>query len=199
MNSPDLRPAWRAAVLALLAAAAGCTHEEPWGLTNISGLMPPLQFDLTTEHDQTVKAADFRGRVVLLYFGYTHCPDVCPTTLAKLSMVLKQLGPTADAVRVLFVTVDPDRDTPELLRKYVKAFGPQFVGLKGSEGALRTLTKRYRVAYSLDKPDTHGDYAVSHSSAVFIFDRKGNVRLLAQPTDSVDTISGDLRRLAGEQ
>ncbi|MGA9854914.1 MAG: SCO family protein [Gammaproteobacteria bacterium] len=186
-----------AGVLALL-SMAGCGRSpasQPWNLLNITGHMPPLQFTLMRDDGQTVTQKDYLGKPVILYFGYTHCPDVCPTTLADLATALRQLGPVADQVRVLFVSVDPARDTPAVLKSYTNAFGPWFVGLTGSQQELTAITKRYRVAYRLGKPDAKGNYAVYHSSAVFIFDRQGNARLLTSLSDKPDLIATDLKRL----
>ncbi|HET7649698.1 MAG TPA: SCO family protein [Gammaproteobacteria bacterium] len=186
------------ALLALL-SLAGCGHSSrPWGLPDITGHMPDLKFTLTDDNGQQVNQAAFAGKVDLLYFGYTHCPDVCPTTLADLGKVLRQLGPAAAQVRVLFVSVDPARDTPAVLKSYVNAFGPWFVGLSGSQAQLQALTKRYRVAYRLGKPDAQGNYTVYHSSAVFIFDRQGKARLLTDLDDKPDVIATDLKRLLQE-
>lgn len=171
---------------------------QPWHLLDITGHMPGLQFTLTRDDGQSVTQKEYLGRPVMLYFGYTHCPDVCPTTLADLAMALRQLGSVADQVRVLFVSVDPARDTPAVLKSYVNAFGPWFVGLTGSQGQLTALTKRYRVAYRLGTADASGNYAVYHSSAVFIFDRQGNARLLTSLSDKSDFIAADLKRLLSE-
>jgi len=194
---------WVAAIcaLGLLAGLAGCGHKgPPWGLKDISGLMPALKFTLTDANTgQTVHAKDFRGHLVLLYFGYTHCPDVCPTTLSRLSRAVASLGPRASDARILFVTVDPARDRIADLKRYARAFGPEVVALRGSQQALRALTKRYRVTYGYGKPDSHGNYEVSHSAAVYIFDRQGEARLLARPTDNAATIGKDLARLDAER
>ncbi len=180
----------------LLAALAGCGKQAPpFALENITGLMPRLEFNLTNQDRRQVTADDYRDQIVLLYFGYTQCPDVCPTTLATLSRALRELGPDASRVRVLFVSVDPRRDTEAVLKRYVANFGPQFVGLRGDDRALTALAKRYRVAYSRDKPDANGFYAVAHSSAVFIFQKGGRPRLLARTDDSADAIAQDLHRL----
>jgi protein SCO1/2 len=180
-----------------LCLLAACSHPSPFALTNITGLMPPLQFNLRDGDDRPVSARDYQGKVVLLYFGYTHCPDVCPTTLAMLSQAVRALGTDASQVRVLFVSVDPQRDTAPLLKRYVNYFGPQFVGLSGPDGALLPLTRRYRVAYHRDPPDHDGNYAVEHSSAIFVFDQRGRARLLA--SSSADyapmAVAADLRRL----
>ena len=185
----------------LMLGFTGCGHRrdaQPWHLLNITGHMPPLQFTLIRDDGQTVTQKDYIGKPVMLYFGYTHCPDVCPTTLADLAIALRQLGPVADQVRVLFVSVDPARDTPVVLKTYVKAFGPWFVGLTGSQTELTALTKRYRVAYRLGEVDAGGNYAVYHSSAVFIFDRHGDARLLTSLSDNSDLIAKDLKRLLSE-
>ncbi len=184
-----------AAVTAGLTLLVSCAPEQAgWQVRNISGLMPELAFTLTDHWGQTVHGRDFRERVVLLYFGYTHCPDACPTTLATLHQALDRLGKEADQVQVLFVTVDPDRDTRQRLRRYVRVFGPQFVGLRGSADRLEELTRRYRVVYNRDQSEG-ADYRVAHSTAVFIFDRQGEPRLVARPSDSSEAIAHDLRRL----
>lgn len=185
-----------AALLGAILLAA-CSRSTGWHVKDISGLMPDLAFTLTDDRGETVHAADYRGHIVLLYFGYTHCPDVCPATLTRLSAALKQAGAAGAQMRVLFVTVDPARDTPEIMHDYARFFGPQFAGLRGNDAQLAALTKRYRVTYGRGKPDAHGDYEVSHSSAVFVFDREGQVRLMIRDRDGVDAIASDLKRLAG--
>jgi protein SCO1/2 len=190
----------RLGVLLLAGLLTACGQSAPpWGLRDISGLMPSLDFTLTASGDGApVHGENFRGKVVLLYFGYTHCPDVCPTTLSLLSRAVSALGASADQVRVLFVSVDPARDTLDQLKTYAAAFGPEVVGLRGSEAGLKALTKRYRVSYGYGKPDARGAYEVSHSSAVYVFDREGEIRLLIGSTDSAPVITGDLQRLLAE-
>lgn len=191
----------RLATLCLLLAGIGglsaCSSDEAaWRLKDISGVMPPLQLELTNTAGETVTADDYRGKIVLLYFGYTSCPDICPATLGNLRHVMERLGKDADQVRILFVTVDPQRDTRKKLGSYTGFFGPQFVGLRGDDSALQALTKRYRVTYSRGTPDPKtGNYPVTHSSAIFVFDRSGKARLLAGLDDGVDAISHDLARL----
>jgi protein SCO1/2 len=191
----------RLGALLLVSLLAACGQSAPpWGLRDISGLMPSLDFTLTSAGDGgTVHGSDFRGQVVLLYFGYTHCPDVCPTTLSLLSRAVSALGANADQVRILFVSVDPVRDTLAQLKTYAAAFGPEVVGLRGGEADLKALTRRYRVSYGYGKPDARGAYEVSHSSAVYVFDREGEIRLLIGPTDSAAVITGDLQRLLAEK
>jgi len=164
---------------------------------DVSGLLPPLQFSMSDQNGRTVTADSYRGKVVLLYFGYTHCPDACPVELTTLSEALRRLGPNADRIRVLFVSVDPQRDTAEVLRRYVTFFGPQFVGLHPDDSALSALTKRYRVAFHREPADRNGDYAVDHSSAVFVFDPNGQARLLGGSGDTPQAIARDLSQLLG--
>lgn len=182
--------------LLLTAALAACAgRDPPYVLKNVTGLVAPLEFQLTDQDGQPVTAADYRHDLVLLYFGYTQCPDECPTTLTTLANALGTLGPQAARVRVLFVTVDPRRDTTAVLKRYVGNFGPQFVGLRGDAGELTELSKRYRIAYHYEQPDKYGNYEVDHSSAVFIFDREGRARLLALSDNTAQQVASDLRRL----
>jgi protein SCO1/2 len=171
-----------------------------WNSTEISGALPRLEFTLTRASDgKTVTAADFKGKIALLYFGYTMCPDACPTTLLNLSEMLKTFGKQADDVRVLFVTVDPERDTLPVLKQYTEAFGPQVVGLRGTPDELAALAKRYRVAYSVEPAVNGHDEEVTHSSALYVFDREGEVKLLFSGLSlaSSDTApqAADLREL----
>jgi len=185
------------AALTLTAALllTGClgNDEEDWNGKNISGLMPELEFDLINSQGDAVSGSDYRGRVRMLFFGFTSCPDVCPTALQKLNQATSGLDPEfQDEVLTLFVSVDPQRDTPERL------FGENIVGLTGEEPQLRELAKRYRTTFGYDKPDADGNYAVSHSSAIYVFDREGNPRLLMRPDLSGEEIRHDLVALIQE-
>jgi protein SCO1/2 len=142
-----------------------------------------------------VTAKDYRGRVVLLYFGYTNCPDICPTTLSDLAGVLGKLGADAADVRVLFVTVDPNRDTLAVLKRYVKVFAPEIDGLRGTESQIESLAHRYHVAYSVMTASPGHPYTVTHSSAIFFFDPKGNARLLSLTSDDTKGLAQDVERL----
>jgi protein SCO1/2 len=176
------------AMLALL----GCSKPGPdkqWHMTDISGGMPKLDFHMTAD-GKPVTAADFKGKVVALYFGYSHCPDVCPATLANLAdMAAKVKSPD---VRVLFVTVDPERDTDAVLSDYAKAFSPQVVGLRGSDNQLAALARTYRVAYEVKKGPP---YEVMHSNAVFFFDKDGRARLVTTDTSDANAMAEDVKRL----
>lgn len=199
MRSICSRPRWEilssiALVVVWAVAVQTCSKTES-GMTkfhaqNISGVMPALEFNLTK--GTAISAADLRGKTTLLYFGYTHCPYICPATLAHLAETLTLLGPRAESVRVLFVSVDPRRDSPEALRRFASSFGPQFIGLTGTDEQLTALTKRYRVAFRRDEPDKDGNYAVYHSSAVFVFDREGKARLLVTTSETDEQLAEDL-------
>lgn len=184
----------------LTVAVSGCDKKKPWHESDISGSLPPLSFSMTdATTGKLVTAADFRGKVTLLYFGYTLCPDFCPTTLTNLADVLKKLGPRANDVRVLFVTVDPNRDLLPVLKRYVALFAPQMVGLRGTPDELAALARRYRVAYSVTPAHDGHPYEVTHSSLVYVFDQDGNARLLvsSMATQNPDVVgtTDDLRRL----
>ncbi|MGN6514840.1 MAG: SCO family protein [Rhizomicrobium sp.] len=181
-------------LLLLLALAACGRGEMRPGVTDISGVMPDLEFAMTRANDgQWVTQDDYRGKIVLLYFGYTHCPDVCPATLSNLADVLKDLGAGAKKVRVLFVSVDPQRDTLPLLKSYVTAFAPQIDGLRGSDNEIARLAQRYRVLYSVKK--TPSGEEVMHSGSVFVFDRHGSAREVMTDTSDEKSIAADIVRL----
>ena len=189
----------------LLAAAMACLTlpaRAGWGEASrnidVTGTSPPLAFHLTRAEDgRAVTQADYRGKVVLLYFGYTFCPDVCPLTLSNIAQVLKRLGGEATDVRVLFVTVDPERDTLAVMRQYAAAFGPNVVGLRGTPDELASLARRYRIAYAVTRSGT--DVQVIHSSVIYAFDGTGAARLLipsfATASPDIDGTTADLRRL----
>jgi protein SCO1/2 len=134
---------------------AGCSgDQENWNAKDISGLMPELAYQLTDTSGDTVTAADNAGNIRLMFFGFTSCPDICPTTLQKLSQAVKSLPePARDDVQIIFVSVDPNRDTPERIRNYVDFFGDGIIGLTGKEENLRQLSKRYRTTFGYDEPD----------------------------------------------
>lgn len=178
---------------------SGCGPSKSWQLVDMDGRLPSLAFNMSRAGDgRSVNAEDFRGRIVVLEFGYTSCPDVCPTTLSNLTKVLRDLGEKAEEVRVLFVTVDPDRDTTRELKQYISNFAPQVVGLRGTHNQLATLARRYRVAYSVTPADNPADTKVMHTSTLFLFDRNGRSRLLAPDFNDISSIENDLRQLIGE-
>nr|WP_168012260.1 SCO family protein [Halomonas salinarum] len=185
-------------LLLLILLLAGCSDPD-WHTTDISEAMPDLDLRLTDENGQQVEEDAFAGKTTLLYFGYTHCPDICPTSLAKIAAAIKRLDePERDELQVLFVSVDPERDTKASLRQYTEIFGPQFIGLTGDSSQLDALTNRYKVSYSYGEKDANGRYDVSHSSGIFVFDEQGQARLLMRGSDPISSIVNDVERLMAE-
>jgi protein SCO1/2 len=187
--------------LCVALGGAGCSqHGEPWQLTDVSGHLPDLDFTLTGDDGKPVAADSLKGRASLVYFGYTHCPDVCPETMGRLMQVIDKLGPDAQKVRILFVSVDPARDTPKALHDYVGAFDAQHArGLTGTDSQIEDMARHYRVAYQMEKREPNGNYEVTHSSAVYIFDAHNHARLLATDHDTPDVIAKDVRRIIEDQ
>lgn len=184
------------AALLLALAQAGCADDPAWRTKDVSGVLPSLEFSLTDENGRPVTEASFLGKPAAVFFGYTHCPDICPITMGQLRAAIGRLPESKrNDVQVLFVSVDPARDDPARLAEYTSSFGPQFVGLTSNEETLRQLTKRYRATFSYETPDDNGDYLVSHPSAVYVFDAQGDARLLMRNSDPVDAIAHDLERL----
>lgn len=193
----------RRALLGLAAATlalAGCDKLAPGSRTPFNGVditgsdLGP-DFRLTDHNGKERSLADFKGKAVAMFFGYTHCPDVCPTTLSDMAKALKALGPDAQRVQVLFVTVDPKRDTPELLKEYVPAFNPTFLGLHGDAAATAKVTKDFKI-YAAERPGkTPETYTVDHSAQTLVFDAKGKLRLMLPYGTPGDKIASDLRIL----
>ena len=189
-----------AAVLPVAAARA----DKPWHDIDVTGTSPSLDLTMmATPEGQTVFQNNYVGYVTMLYFGYTFCPDVCPLTMQNVAAALAKTGKAAKDIRFLFVTVDPNRDTIPVLTNYVRLFGPEFVGLRGDADQLELLTKQFRIAYSVTPSSDPSKYEVSHSSAIYVFDRSLNARLLvpsmASKTPDIDGLAADLTRLVNER
>lgn len=183
------------ALMAMLLAA--CGNEAPkFQLTDITGADFGRDFQLTDHNGKPRSLADFRGKVVVVFFGYTHCPDVCPTTLGELSVVVSELGKDADRVQVLFVTVDPERDTPGVLSKYVPAFHAGFLGLYGDAEATVRTAKEFKMFYQ-KQPLPGGGYSVDHSAGTYIYDTAGRLRLFAGYGQGAPKMLHDIRLLLG--
>lgn len=192
------RGRWQALLVLMLAAMlVACEAEPEFRNRDIKGAMPELSFELQrAASGKKVTADAFDGQVVALFFGYTHCPDYCPQTMSKYAAALDGIDDSiADDMRILFITVDPERDSPERLARYVGGFGDRFVGLWGERPTLREVTKRYRTTFSHEKPDSKGNYEVSHGTASFVFDRSGEIRLLVRDDVPVADLEHDLRIL----
>ena len=182
----------------MLPALAACRDEE-WHGVDVAGTLPDMAFRMTRASDGREVTEDaYRGRVTALFFGYTFCPDICPMTLANLSQVAGRLGERAGDFSILFVTVDPARDTIEVLRRYVGSFTDRADGLRGGANALEKLARRYRVTYRVPS-DTSEGYEVSHGPSVYIFDRSGAARVMLPRFDTseadIDAAADDIGRL----
>ena len=195
--------------LLLLAALTGCSDKPgadsgqmmltpsntAFKNSDVTGLGYARDFALNDQDGKPRTLADFKGKAVVIFFGYTHCPDVCPTTMAEMAAVMKELGPDADRVQVLFVTLDPERDTPALLKQYVPAFDPRFIGLSGDAEATAKVAKEFRVFYQKVPGKTEGSYTMDHTAASYVFDPQGRVRLFVRHGQGPDPIVHDLKVL----
>ena len=193
-----------AGFMALLLAAfalVGCDQSDRnWHGKDISRLMPPLEFELINTQGKAINASDSEGQVRLVFFGFTRCPDICPSTLARLSRAVGTLPDNErERVTIVFVSVDPHRDTPEQIAAYTHFYGDRIAGVTGSEPQLRRLAKRYRTTFGYDEPDENNNYNVSHSAGVYVFDARGRARLLLRPDLTVAQIRDDISALARER
>ena len=177
--------------LALGACDRGGTQ---FNLTDVTGASFGKTLELTDHNGERRTLGDFKGKVVAVFFGFTHCPDACPTTMAELANVARELGPDAERCQVLFVTVDPERDTAETLKAYVPAFHPAFLGLTGTPDDIARTAKEFKIYYQ-KQPTKPGGYTVDHSAGTYIFDRDGRLRLFAQYGAAKDALLHDIRML----
>lgn len=166
---------------------------SPFHAADVSAKYGAVDFKLTDHNGKPRTLSAFRGKVVALFFGYTHCPDVCPTTLADEALVMQQLGKEADKVQVLFVTIDPARDTQALLAQYVPSFNPHFLGLRGDAAATAAVAKTFNIVYQ--KQPTQSGYNMDHSAGTFLIDPQGKVRLLAPYAQRAEWLTDDIRVL----
>jgi protein SCO1/2 len=191
------------ACLVVLSACSAGNIAYSGSSVDVSGSLPRLAFTMRRASDgREVTAADYRGRLVLLYFGYTSCPDVCPMTLSNLTTMLGRLGAPSHQIRVLLVTIDPNRDSLGVLKQYTSSFALQIDALRGTPDQLAALAKRYRVAYSVKPIAGSEGYEVTHSTGVYLFDKDGNVKRLfaglERPAPAgLDAMVQDLRGFLG--
>jgi protein SCO1/2 len=179
---------------AVLSACGGGSEAPKFKLTDVSGAGFGKELNLTDHNGKPRTLADFRGKVVTVFFGFTHCPDACPTTMIEMAQVAKELGADADKLQVLFVTVDPERDTQKVLAQYVPSFHPGFLGLYGDAEATARVAKEFKVYFN-KQPAKSGGYSVDHSAGTFILDRQGRLRLFAQYGQGAEAILHDVRLL----
>ena len=184
-------------MLACALVACGKVAEKPVAFNNvdITGAQYARHFSLTDHTGKVRTVADFKGKVVVLFFGFTQCPDVCPTTMAELAAAKKALGSEGDKLQVLFVTVDPERDTQQLLAQYVPAFDPTFIGLRGDAAATAAVAKEFKIFYAKSAGATPDKYSMDHTAGSYVFDQDGKIRLFVRHGKGAEPIAQDIRQL----
>jgi protein SCO1/2 len=185
---------------AVLASTAGvltaCKSKADFNAIDLTGSKEYGQdFSMPDQHGQRRSIADFKGKVVLVFFGFTQCPDVCPTTLGDLAAVKQKLGAKGDKLQVIFASVDPSRDTPEILQAYLANFDPSFLALRGSDEETARMAKDFKVYYKRVEGQTPGSYTMDHTAGDYIFDPEGRLRLYSRYGTPVDTLAKDIEQL----
>jgi protein SCO1 len=184
------------AAAALSALGAGCSESKPqFKSIDLTGADYAKDFQMPDQNGQMRSLKDFQGKLVVVFFGFTQCPDVCPTTLAELAQVKKLLGPDGDKLQAVFVTVDPERDTPQLLKAYMGNFDPSFIALRGSPEQLAAMAKDFKVYYKKVEGKTPTSYTMDHSAASYVYDTQGRLRLYTRYGSGPQALASDLQLL----
>ena len=181
--------------IAALAACGSDRAQVKFKASDITGAQFGRDFQLTDHHGKKRSLKDFRGKVVVIFFGFTQCPDICPTTLAVLASALKQLGADAARVQGIFITIDPERDTADLLARYVPAFHSSFLGLYGDATETAKVAQEFKVIYEKRPSKTSSTYTMDHSAGTFIFDPQGRLRLYVSHGQSAEVFAHDIKLL----
>ncbi len=201
MNANPNRRLWCQSVLSLsLAALAGCNAQPgkpSFKNTDVTGADFAKDFALTDHNGRKVTLASFAGKIVVVFFGFTQCPDVCPTTMSEMAAVMANLGTRASEVQVLFITIDPERDTPALLKEYAPAFHPTFLGLYGNAAETAATAKMFKIFYQKVSGKTAGSYTMDHSAGSYVFDKSGRVRLFLRHGAGPEPTAHDIKLLLG--
>ena len=183
----------------LAGALAACGKAKPpFKSVDVTGADHAKDFQLTDHLGQPRKLADFRGKAVVVFFGFTQCPDVCPSTLMELAQVKRDLGADGDKVQGIFITVDPVRDTPEVLKGYMALFGPDFLALHGTPAQIEATARDFKVFYKKVEGKTATSYTMEHSAASFVYDTQGRLRLYVRPGSGPQVLADDLRLLLSQ-
>ncbi|TAF88144.1 MAG: SCO family protein [Curvibacter sp.] len=185
---------------AVLASAGGllsaCSESKPkFSSVDVTGASYAKDFEMTDHNGKVRRLADFKGKVVVMFFGYTQCPDVCPTSMAELAEVKKALGADGDKLQGIFVTVDPARDTPEVLKGYMENFDPTFLALYTTPEKLEALAKDFKVYYKRVNGQTPTSYTMDHSAGSYIYDTQGNLRLFTRYGSGAQVLATDIKQL----
>ena len=197
MRNPLYRLGSLIAASILGLALLGCSPKASFTNVDITGSTAfGKDFSLLDPDGKTRTLEDFKGKVVVMFFGYTQCPDVCPTTLTEMEQAMNLLGPQSNQVQVLFVTVDPQRDTAAILKQYVPAFDPRFLGLRpADDAALEKVTKDFKIYYKKVPGSSPGSYTIDHTAGSYAFDRNGQLRLFIKHAQGPQTLAQDLKEL----
>lgn len=182
-------------LMCVLAACKPTTKAGKLVATDISGAEFGQALSLTDHAGKHRTLAEFKGKAVALFFGYTHCPDVCPTTMADMKQTMKLLGPRADELQVLFVTLDPERDTQEVLAKFVPSFDVRFIGLRGSVAEIAATAKAFKIYSSKVQSEGSSGYTIDHSAGMYVFDKKGKIRLYIDYGERPADIASDIKQV----
>ncbi len=184
---------------AFAVSVAACTQSKPqFKAIDLTGADYAKDFHLPDADGRMRSLADFKGKIVALFFGYTQCPDVCPTTMAELTEAKKLLGPDGDKLQVVFVSVDPDRDTPQVLKGYMGNFDPSFVALRPTPQQLEAVAKDFKVYYKKVEGNTPTSYTMDHSAATYVYDPKGQLRLYARYGAGAQALASDFKQLLAQ-
>ncbi len=186
-----------ATLIGIVLSSGMLANAAETSIRSIRGFLPDLSFTLSSAGNQTFTEKNLRGKLAIVFFGYASCPDICPTTMAHLAQVMENLGDKSDKARIVFISVDPHRDTPDVLQEYVNLFNDKAIGLTGSEKQIQDIARRYRVAYQIEKPKDSNDksYEVAHSRGIYIFDSEGKARLLASDGESIEGLTKAIKDL----
>ena len=184
------------AALFFLSVLVGCADKKASFVNaDITGLDYARGFSLKDHNGKPVTLESYKGKVVVMFFGFTQCPDVCPTTMAEMAQVMQELGPQANDVQVLFATLDPERDTPELLKQYVPAFDKRFTGLYGTPAEIAQTAKEFKVFYQKVPGKDPANYSIDHTAGSYVFDKQGKVRLFVRHGQGAKPVVHDLKLL----
>jgi len=176
----------------------GGAQKAPFKAVDITGAEYARELSLTDAEGKPRQLSDFKGKVTLVFFGFTQCPDVCPSTLAELAAVKRELGKDGDRLQGVFVSVDPQRDTPEILKAYMASFDPSFVALRGTPEQTQAAARNFKVFYAQVPGKTEGSYTVDHTAGTYVFDTQGRVRLFVRYGSGAEALAHDLKLLLAE-
>ena len=190
-----MRYLWIVLLTGILTACNSAAEQNKFSATDISGANFAQTLNLTDHNGKPRTLVDFKGKVIAVFFGYTHCPDVCPTTMADMKQVMKLLGSHADELQVLFVTLDPERDTKEVLAQFVPAFDKRFIGMYGTKAEIEKATADFKIFASKVENSGRSGYTIDHSAGVYLFDKTGKIRLYVAYGEKPAVIAADIKKL----